>query len=105
MIILLIVKLLECQYQTAVYQEAHWSKLPKIKREVNTVTQCGALCLKNEECKTFRFEKETQMCTLALADVWDLVEIQMNMCSPQKESRPKIEVFAESKGKILTIII
>ena len=103
-IILLIVKLHECTYQTTAIQEARWSQLQNIKREVNTVPQCGALCFKNEECRTFHFEKETRLCTLAIADVWDLANIQIRMCSPQAQQPTKIKVFAESEGKILTTI-
>ena len=98
-ILLLAAKLLEGHYEKAVFQEARWSKIQDVKREVDSVGKCGVLCLKSEECNAFHFANETNLCTLALANTWDLVKIQMDMCLPKNTNSKKIEVFTASEGK------
>ena len=98
---MLVAKLLVRHYQKAVFPDTQWSQLQKIKREVDTMTKCGALCLKNEECRAFHFKNETKLCSLAVADVLDLVKNQMYMRYPQSPNTNGIEVFTESEGKIL----
>ena len=98
-ILLLVAKLLEGHYQKAVFQKARWPQIKVVKREVDTVAKCAVQCLRNEECNAFHFVNETNLCTLALADTWDLVKIQIHMCFPDSPNTKKIEVFATSEGK------
>ena len=81
-------------YQQVSFQPTHWSMLQHINKEVATVAECGVLCLKNEECKSFHFEKQTELCTLAIADAWEIQT--MCGCSGTED----IKVYTASEGKI-----
>ena len=97
--ILLLAKLLECQYEKVSFDPMHWSEIQNIKIEVNSVVECGILCHKNEECRTFHYKKDTNVCTLALTDVLDLVEKQ-TMCQSPGLISTELEVYIEVEGKI-----
>ena len=92
--ILFIAMINERHYQQVSFRPIHWSMLQHFKKEVATVAECGVLCLKNEECKAFHFEKETKLCTLALADAWQI----QSMC--QGSAKEDMRVYTSVEGKI-----